>query len=123
MATFKQKKAVRILKGNIGKPMRGILLDAGYSPSISDNPKVVMESKGFIALMYSQGLTRELISSSLKEDIVKKPQNRVAELALGAKILKMTEEDKEDVTTPTLNIVVENVTIDNTVNNVLETQN
>ena len=39
------------------------------------------------------GLTPELITSSLVEDIVEKPQKRVEELKLGAKILKMTDEE------------------------------
>ena len=39
------------------------------------------------------GLTPELITTSLVEDIKAKPQKRVEELKLGAKVLKMTDEE------------------------------
>ena len=41
----------------------------------------------------SWGLTPELITTSLVEDIKAKPQKRVEELKLGAKVLKMTDEE------------------------------
>lgn len=55
MATPKQIKAAKKISENIGKdkpaPMGKVLQEAGYSPSTSESPKLVTESKGFQELM------------------------------------------------------------------------
>lgn len=59
-----------------------------------------MQSKGFLALCEQKGLTDELIVDSLTEDIKLKPQNRLGELTLAAKIkglLTDKNEVREDV--------------------------
>lgn len=62
------------------------MLNAGYSVSTAIKPQVVTESKGFIALMDSLGLTDEYLGAKLHEDIEAKPKNRVAELTLAYKV-------------------------------------
>ena len=63
------------------------LKSAGYSNAIASNPSKVIESEGFKQLCTRVGLTDELITSSLTDDIKAKPKQRKAELELGAKIL------------------------------------
>ena len=88
--TMKQKKAVEnIIKnnGNFNKSMK----EAGYSKDTSRTPKVLTESKGFKQVCKEAGLTEELITQCLSDDIKAKPKNRKGELELGAKILKLTD--------------------------------
>lgn len=96
MATELQKKALDRLvenRGNISKSMR----EAGYDDTTAKNPKNLTDSKGFKELCEEYGLTDELILKSLADDINAKPQNRKAELELGAKIKGMLT-DKLDLT-------------------------
>lgn len=95
--TLRQRRAVEEMVTNGGvitRAMRAV----GYSPITAENPKKLTESKGFKALMAECGLTESFISKALVEDIAKKPQARVRELELGAKILKMTNPDNEQAT-------------------------
>ena len=90
MATIKQKKAVNKIidnHGNVSKSMR----DVGYTDATAKNPKNLTESKGFKQVCKEAGLTEELITQCLSDDIKAKPKNRKGELELGAKILKMTD--------------------------------
>lgn len=90
MATMRQKMAVKKIvenQGVVSTAMKAV----GYAPNTSKNPSNLTNSKGFKELMEECGLTEELISTALVEDIKAKKKNRVAELGLGAKILKMTE--------------------------------
>lgn len=85
MATIKQKKALDIMVengGNASKAMR----EAGYSAKTAETPSKLTESKGYLELLDELGLTDELIANALTEDIQAKPQNRVQELALAAKL-------------------------------------
>ena len=90
--TEKHKKVAKILmegEDNFGLAMR----KAGYSETYSKNPQQLKEKVGFQEAMAAYGLTDELVVSSLVEDIKAKPQHRVEELRLGAKMLKLTGED------------------------------
>ena len=105
MATNKQKKAVDKLVengGNVSKAMK----DAGYSEATAKTPQKLTESKGFMELVEEYGLTDGLIVGSLVEDIRQKPQNRVPELNLAAKIKGMMVEKVEQHNTGELNIRV-----------------
>ena len=90
MATIKQKKAVNKIidnHGNVSKSMK----EVGYTDATAKNPKNLTESKGFKQIYKEAGLTEELITQCLSDDIRDKPKNRKPELELGAKILKMTD--------------------------------
>ena len=108
MSTQKQKAAVKDLSENIRKPLGEIMRQNDYSISTSESPQRLTESKGFKEEMKNYGLTEELIASSLVEDIELKPQNRIQELNLGAKILKMTDEDKG---TDQTNVFIKEITV------------
>ena len=107
--TYKQKRVVKDIAQNVGKPLKHVLLDAGYALNVANNPQIVTESQGFLREMSKYGLTKSLIANALSEDILSKKGNRVGELQLGAKILKMTSEDIQEDTTPSLNIVISEV--------------
>ncbi len=79
------------------------MLNAGYAPSTATKPSQLTQSKGFKELMNERGLTDELLTDSLKEDILLKPQNRLGELALMAK-LKGHLKDQD--TQPISNVIV-----------------
>ena len=100
-STEKQKKVAKILmegEDNFGLAMR----KAGYSETYSHNPQDLKKRVGFQEAVEAYGLTNELVVSSLVEDIKAKPQHRVEELRLGAKMLKLTGED-----TPTGNTAIQ----------------
>jgi hypothetical protein len=92
MPTNRQKKVVEKI---LEKPctMKEAILESGYSANTAHNPKDVTESKGFKEALKEYGLTEELITCSLVEDIKAKPKNRLGELRLGSEILKMKEDD------------------------------
>ena len=86
MATIRQRKAVeRIVenRGNVSKSMR----EVGYSPITAKNPSNLTNSDGYKELYKEYGLTEELITLALVEDIKAKPKQRLGELSLGADIL------------------------------------
>jgi hypothetical protein len=96
MPTIKQRVAADLIvenRGNISKSM----LQAGYDATTAKNPKNLTESRGYKEILDEYGLTEGLIVLSLVEDIKSKPQNRKAELELGAKIRQMMTE-KVDIT-------------------------
>lgn len=107
--TLKQRRAVKVISENLGMPIGKALQEAGYSPSTANNPYLITQGAGFLAEMARSGLTKKLIADSLVDDIVEKRGNRVGELALGAKILKMTAEEAEEKSAPVLNIVIAEV--------------
>lgn len=93
--TLKQKRAFKAMVengGNVSKAM----ISAGYSAPTAKTPQKLTESDGFQEILRKSGLTEELISTSLVEDIKKKKQNRVAELRLGSEILGMKKVDGND---------------------------
>jgi len=68
---------------------------AGYAESVVRTPKVVVESKGFQQVMQNMGLTEELLTSCLVEDIHRKKDNRLGELTLGFKLHGKLRETQE----------------------------
>lgn len=85
MSTEKQKRAIEKMAENggiVSKAMR----DVGYSEQTAKSPNKLTDSKGFKELCEEAGLTDNFIVESLVEDIRLKPQNRKAELELGAKM-------------------------------------
>ena len=71
-----------------------MLGSVGYGKIIQD-PKRIVESQGFKQALYDLGLTEELITTSLVNDIIEKPKARLGELKLGAEILGMVKRDEE----------------------------
>lgn len=104
MGTLMQSETARLTLEMVGSGKNvskgKILKKVGYKASIAKNPDKVFETEGFKEALLEQagafGLTKELIESSLVEDILKKPQRRVRELELGAAILKLTEKSPSE---------------------------
>jgi len=96
--TPKQRKAARAIVENLSKdkplPTGQVLENVGYNKIIQD-PKRIIESTGFKLALAELGLTEELITTALVEDIKEKPQNRIQELKLGAEVLGMVRRDEE----------------------------
>src|SRR5579859_6381440 len=113
MPTTKQKRAVANMVengGNVSKAMR----DAGYSPATAKTPKKLTATRGFNDLLAEYGLTEELVTTSLVEDIKAKPRRRFWELSLAAEILSMKKREPvaPDKPQPILGVMV-NVQINN----------
>ncbi len=68
--------------GNISQAMMAV----GYSPNTAKTPQKLTESQGFKELCDEVGLTDDLLTRALVEDIINKPKNRKAELELGFKV-------------------------------------
>lgn len=94
MATIKQEKALDKIVENHGNVSRA-MLEVGYEPNTAKNPKNLTESKGFKELLENYGLTEELVTTALVEDIKGKPRKRFLELSLGAEILGMKKKSEE----------------------------
>jgi hypothetical protein len=88
MPTLKQRKAIERIVENHGNVSRS-MLEVGYSPAAAKNPKNLTESRGYKELLAEYGLTEELVTTALVEDINSKPNFRTSELALAADILGM----------------------------------
>jgi hypothetical protein len=90
--TNKQKKlAIAMVENmNSNDPLtkKEVLASVSYG-KLASQPSRVLESKGYLQALRDLGLTEELVTTSLVEDIEKKPQNRVKELALASDILQM----------------------------------
>src|SRR3990167_9766601 len=106
--TPRQKIAAKLMHENItnnlGMTKGEVLLKSGYDVSTSVNPQMVTETRGYKMELAKYGLTEELITSSLVEDIQAKPQKRVRELELGADILSMRKRPIEPQNT--INIAI-----------------
>ena len=89
------RKIIENLYSNAPKDLGEILENIGYSKSIASNPQMVTESIGFKKALNDLGLTDELITTALVDDIKAKPKNRIQELKLGAEILKMVKKEEE----------------------------
>jgi len=96
MATIKQKLAVQKIVENGGNVSRS-MIEVGYSPATAKTPDKLTDSKGYQELL-NEYLPDDFILGALKDDIEKKPQNRVAELNLATKVKGM-QVDKVDHTT------------------------
>jgi len=93
--TGRQQEAARIRSENPTYTDKEVLLQAGYDYSTATVPSLITGSIGYIQSLAKYGLTEELITSSLVEDIQAKPQKRVRELELGADILSMRKRPVE----------------------------
>lgn len=95
MATLRQKRTAKRLLQELSSPNPSsaaeVLKNEGYGKSLQNHPKRVLESAGMKEALRELGLTEELITTALVEDIEKKPQNRIRELQLGAEILGMKQ--------------------------------
>lgn len=72
-----------------------VLESVGYGFGLTNSPQRVTESIGFKQALRDLGLTEELITSSLVQDIKAKPEKRIQELKLGADILGMVKREDE----------------------------
>lgn len=92
-----------------------MLEKVGYSKSIATaRPKAILESVGVRNALAEYGLTEELITTALVEDINNKKHKRLGELRLGAEILGLNEpEDKKTSGPVTINVLNFNNSGDN----------
>lgn len=97
MSTIRHQNLARLTLDNphlMKKGEKGKLVEmGGYGKSVQKTPNKVLESKGYLEELAKFGLTPDLISTALVEDIKKKKYNRVGELRLGAEILKMKDNE------------------------------
>lgn len=77
------------------KPIGQILENIGYSKGVTETPKMVLETAGFKQALRELGLTEELITTALVNDINEKPKNRLGELRLGAELLGINKPEIE----------------------------
>jgi len=66
----------------------------GYGESVQHTPAKVLESRGYLEALDDLGLTDELLTTSLVEDIKAKPKNRKPELELGFKVRGRLKNDE-----------------------------
>ena len=96
--TPRQRKAAKAYIDNFlsGKPVSTaiVLKSVGYGTGLQNQPSRVVESKGFKDSLKEFGLTEELITTALVQDIQTKPEKRVQELKLGAEILGMVKREE-----------------------------
>jgi hypothetical protein len=96
--TPRQRKAAKAYINNFlsGKPVSTaiVLKSVGYGTGLQNQPSRVVESKGFKDSLKEFGLTEELITTALVQDIQTKPEKRVQELKLGAEILGMVKREE-----------------------------
>lgn len=76
----------------------------GYGKSVQHTPSKALESAGYKQALRELGLTEELISTALVEDIQANKGKRVPELRLGSDILGMTNDDDKEKSVPIINI-------------------
>jgi len=97
--TPRQKKAAKAVIDNMlldtPKSNGEVLKSVGYGTGLQNQPARVLQSEGFKAALAEYGLTEELITTSLVEDIKAKPAMRVKELGLGAEILGMKKREEQ----------------------------
>jgi len=98
MPTPKQRLAAKAVVENLSidkpKTLGEVLENVSYG-KISKQPSRILQSDGFKQALYDLGLTEELITTSLVEDIKEKPKARLGELKLGAEILGMVKREDE----------------------------
>lgn len=114
MSTELQSKTAKIALNNpnlLKDGKKGKLVElGGYSKAMQHSPEKVLESKGFKEELKKLGLTEELITTALVEDIKAKPKNRLGEMRLGAEILQMNEPQNGGNKTLVINISGESAT-------------
>lgn len=93
-----RKAAVAVVenaKSDHPLPIGQVLKSVGYGTGLQTQPARVLESQGFKVALAEMGLTTELITESLVDDIHEKPGKRLGELRLGAEILKLTKPESD----------------------------
>ena len=97
----RQRKAAKAVVANLtaASPLTlgEIMANSGYGSGAQQTPAVVTESLGFKAALREMGLTEELVTTALVEDIEEKPQRRLGELSLAANILGMVKKESESL--------------------------
>lgn len=91
------KAVVENLLSNDPQPTGAVLASVGYSQGVTETPSIVTDSLGFKQALRDMGLTEELITTSLVEDIRIKKQSRLGELRLGAELLGLSKPKDEPV--------------------------
>jgi len=99
MSTYLQQDlAEAIVKNKIlprykRKNKKELVVSVGYSAKVAAKKATqTIQAKGVQDALEDFGLTKELITTSLVEDIKAKPRKRLGELTLGADVLGMKEE-------------------------------
>lgn len=105
--TPKQRKAAKAVLDNLTKknpePLNRVMEISGFGTGAINTPSIVTESRGFKVALAELGLTEDLITTSLVEDIENKPQHRIQELKLGAEILGMVKREEPNRTNESKN--------------------
>ncbi len=78
MPTLKQKKVLKILSENIGKPVGTAMREAGYSKQTSLTPARLTESKGW------EDLLEEMLPDALISDVHRKLLKKKEKIVIGA---------------------------------------
>ena len=99
IVTPRQRKAAKKVVANLNSDQPAslgeVMKSVGYSESVQNHPALVTETTGFKQALRDMGLTEDLITTALVEDIDKKKQNRIQELKLGAELLGMVKREPE----------------------------
>lgn len=107
-----QKKAAEITLEKVRKSKKiskgQILMEAGYTKNVSEQPQKVFDTEGFKEELENFGLTEELIKTSLVDDIKGKPRRRERELRLAAELNGLLTEKPQGNKTLIINITGEN---------------
>lgn len=105
MSTQLQQDLAEAIVENSKKPRasrknkKELLVSMGYATSTAESiPNKIIEAKGVKDALAQYGLTEELITTALVEDIKGKPKKRERELALGAEILGMKKQNEGNKT-------------------------
>ena len=95
--TPRQRKAAKAIVENLQSatpiPTGQVLESVGYGFGLANSPHRVLEGDGFKQALREMGLTEELVTTSLVEDIKEKPQARLGELRLAAEILGINKRE------------------------------
>lgn len=71
--TPKQSKAAQLISINVGsdKPraLKEILKEAGYSDSMSEKPRKIIQSDGFQAILEAAGVTDDILAETLNDGL------------------------------------------------------
>lgn len=84
--TLKQKRFAELVSSGEVKEFSEAMSLAGYAESSAKAPTFLLSQLTKSEKLASFGLTDELITTSLVEDIKKKPRRRLGELTLAAKL-------------------------------------
>ena len=103
---FVKNKSLPVYKR---KNKKELLVSVGYSKTVAaKKPQEILDQKGVKDALAKYGLTEELITTALVEDIQNKPEKRLGELTLGADILGMKGKEENHNTVNILVVSPEN---------------